>query len=105
MKLEGIDSHADAERVRDSYLMVPAGMVPPLPEGKYYHFQIIDLHVYTREQEYLGQITEILPTGSNDVYVVSHGGKELLIPALDEIITEVDVGNGIMTVDIPEGLR
>ena len=105
LKLEGINSRSEAESLRDSFLMVPEDMVPPLPEGEYYHFQIIDMQVYTQEREYLGQITQILSTGSNDVYVVSHDGQELLIPALDEVIKEVDVERGMMTVELPEGLR
>ena len=105
LKLEGIDERSQAESLRDSLLMVPEAMVPPLPEGEYYHYQIIDMGVYTREGEYLGQITQIVSTGSNDVYVVSHAGQELLIPALEDVIAEVDVERRRMTVDLPEGLR
>ena len=105
LKLEGINSRNEAEGLRDCFLTVSEDMTPPLPEGEYYHFQIIDMSVYTRKLEYLGQITQILPTGSNDVYVVSHEDEELLIPAVDEVIVEVDVAQGTMTVDLPDGLR
>ena len=105
LALEGIDTREQAERLRQSYLTVPEDEVPPLPEGQYYHFQIVDLRVYTQEGEYLGCISQILLTGSNDVYVVSEGGKEILIPALEDVIKEVDVKRGTMTVDLPDGLR
>ncbi len=108
LKLEGINSRNEAEGLRDCFLTVSEDMTPPLPEGEYYHFQIIDMSVYTRKLEYLGQITQILPTGSNDVYVVSVASdedEELLIPAVDEVIVEVDVAQGTMTVDLPDGLR
>jgi 16S rRNA processing protein RimM len=105
LKLEGINSRNEAEDLRDCFLTVSEDMTPPLPEGEYYHFQIIDMSVYTRKLEYLGQITQILPTGSNDVYVVSDEDEELLIPAVDEVIVEVDVAQGTMTVDLPDGLR
>ena len=105
LKLEGVENHKEAESLRGALLLVPEDMISPLPEGEYYHFQIIDLKVYSQEKEYLGLVTEILSTGSNDVYVVSEGGKELLIPAVDEVIKEVDVARGTMTVDLPEGLR
>ena len=105
LKLEGINSRSEAESLRGNLLMVPEGMVPPLAEGDYYHFQIVDMHVYTEEGEYLGQITQILSTGSNDVYVVSRGGEELLIPAVDEVIKEVDVEKAVMTVELPGGLK
>ena len=105
LKLEEINSRNEAESLRDGTLTVPEDMVPPLPEGDYYHFQLMDMRVYTLEREFLGQITQILSTGNNDVYVVALGGKELLIPALDDVIRELDVENGTMTVDLPEGLR
>ena len=105
LKLEGIDSRSEAQTLRGSHLTVPEAMVPPLPQGKYYHFQIIAMRVYTGEGEYLGQVAEILSTGSNDVYIVSNEGKDLLIPALEEVIVEVDVEKGMMTVDLPQGLR
>ena len=104
LKLEGIESRTEAESLRDSVLVVPEEMVLPPPEGEYYHFQIIDMRVYTRQQEYLGQITRIFSTGSNDVYVVSRDGRELLVPALHDVIVEVDVDGGTMTVELPEGL-
>lgn len=105
LKLEGIDNRGQAAALRESLLTVPEDMVPPPPEGQYYHFQIIDMRVHTREREYLGQVTQIISTGSNDVYVVSFEGKEILIPALDDVIKEMDVERGVMTVDLPEGLR
>ena len=105
LKLEGIDNRGQAEALRESLLTVPEEMVPPPPEGQYYHFQIIDMRVHTQEREYLGQVIQIISTGSNDVYVVSREGKEILIPALDDVIKEMDVERGVMTVDLPEGLR
>jgi 16S rRNA processing protein RimM len=105
LKLEGIDSRDDAESLRGCSLQVPEEMAPPLPKGQYYHFQIIDLCVYTRLGEYLGRVAEILSTGSNDVYIVDHEGRQLLIPALEGVIEEVDVVRGVMTVDLPDGLR
>ena len=105
VRLEGIDSREQAEALRHDYLMVPEDSVPSLPEGEFYHYQIIGISVYTGEREHLGQISEIIETGSNDVYVVTLCGEELLIPALDEVIREVDVKAGTMTVDLPDGIR
>ena len=105
LKLEDTNTRTDAESMRGHLLMVPEDMVPSLADGDYYHYQIIDLRVYSQQSEYLGQITQILSTGSNDVYVVSLDGRELLIPALYEVIKEVDVEMGTMTVDLPEGLK
>ena len=107
LKLEGLNTRDEAETLRDSLLTVPEEIVPPLPGGEYYHYQIIDMEVYTQEGGLLGLITDILSTGSNDVYVVSQQGqqgKEVLIPALDDVIVSVDVNRGRMTVKLPEGL-
>ncbi len=105
LKLEGIDSRTEAEGLRHMLLTVSEDMVRPLPDGEYYHFQIIDTEVFTREEEYLGRVTEIISTGSNDVYVVSHDGAELLIPALEDVILEVDLQKGTMIVELLPGLR
>ena len=105
LKLEGIESRTEAEGLRHTFLTVSEDMVGPLPEGEYYHFQIIDTRVFTSEGEYLGRVTEIISTGSNDVYVAAHDGTELLVPALEEVILKVDLQQGTMTVELPPGLR
>ena len=105
LKLEGVDSRSDAEVHRGKPLHVPFSALSPLPEGSYYHFQIIDMQVWTTGGEYLGVVGSILSTGSNDVYVVKDGDSELLVPALEEVVLEVDVEGRRMTVDLPEGLR
>ena len=105
LKLTDIDDRIGASRLRGAELTIKETMVPPLPEGQYYHFQIMDMQVRTREDECLGKITEILSPGSNDVYVVSNGEKEILVPAIDGVVVAVDVENNTMTVDLPEGLR
>ncbi len=105
VKLEGIDNRTEAEGLSNKSLTVPQERVPSLPQGEYYHFQIIGMGVHTVEGEYLGKIAEILSTGANDVYVVKGEGGQLLIPALDHVIKNVDVPKTSMVVDLPEGLR
>jgi 16S rRNA processing protein RimM len=63
------------------------------------------MRVFTEEGEYLGRVREILETGSNDVYVVSGESGEVLIPALADVIQEVQVSEGVMVVWLMEGLR
>ena len=55
LKLEGINSRNEAESLRDCFLTVSEDMAPPLPEGEYYHFQIIDMRVYTRKRSTWGR--------------------------------------------------
>ena len=105
LKLEGVDTRDHADAMRDKDLTIPIDQVPTLPEGEFYHFQLIGMRVFTVEGADLGSITKIMPTGSNDVYIVSHEDKEVLIPAVEGVVQEVDVDGSRMTVDLPEGLR
>ena len=105
VKLEGVDSLQEANQLRGLLVEVPEAAVPPTPEGEYYYFQLMDMAVYTVDGEYLGALTDILNTGANDVYVIRHGEKEVLVPAVEEVVVHVDVAAKRMTVDLPEGLR
>ena len=106
VKLDRIDDRSQAESIRGMLLAVPRDEAAPLPEGTYYHFQIVDLGVWTDAGEYLGEVKEVLSTGANDVYVVRDGGKkEVLIPALEDVVREIKPDEGKMVVHLPEGLR
>lgn len=104
LDLVGVDSRAHAESLRGKALEVTVSDVPPPPEGSYYYFQMLEMHVFTQEGDYLGEVVEILPTGSNDVYVVSNGKKETLVPALADVVVDVNLEAKRMTVSLPEGL-
>ena len=105
LKLEEVSSVEDAQALRQESIFISRDRVPLLPPGQYYHFQLLDMEVYTSDGEYLGRISQIMETGSNDVYVVSNGVKEVLIPALDDVIRDVDVESARMTVELLPGLR
>ena len=76
----------------------------PLPEGQYYHYQIIGLQVRTTQGELLGSITEILTGKSNDNYIVQGDQGEILIPAIEDVIKSVDLEQGCITIEAIEGL-
>jgi len=103
-QFEEIESREQAEEFGGKDLFVDKDRLPGLPAGEYYHFQLIGLLVETKEGKPLGCLKAILETGSNDVYVVDGGGEELLIPAIEEVVCEVDLPNGKLIVDLPEGL-
>ena len=105
LKFNGIDTLAGARGLLGGWMTVPRESAPTLPEGGYFHFQLLGLEVFTKEGERLGRVCEILETGSNDVYVVSNDGGELLLPALADVIREIDLAHGVMVVDLPDGLR
>jgi len=97
--------------LHNQYLYVRADDRPSLPLGEYYHHQLLGLNVFARDLEsapslqLLGQITEIISTGANDVYVITNdSGKELLIPALESTIVSIDINQGQMIVHLLPGL-
>ena len=105
LRLEGIRSLQGAEALRDKLLTVPSQESPPPLAGSYYHHQLLGIQVHTQEGEFLGRITDILTTGGNDVYVVSHDHGEILIPAIKSVIKQVNLDEGVAIVNLPEGLR
>ena len=76
----------------------------PLGEDEYYVYQIVGLDVWTGEGEHLGRVSEVLFTGANDVYVVQGEKGEILIPAVEDVVLEVDLASGRLTVELMEGL-
>jgi 16S rRNA processing protein RimM len=76
----------------------------PLPEGQYYHHQIIGLQVRTTRGEIIGTITDILAGKSNDNYIIQSQNGEILIPAIEDVIKSVDLNNGCIIIEAIEGL-
>ncbi|MEN6547993.1 MAG: ribosome maturation factor RimM [Armatimonadia bacterium] len=100
VRLEGVSDRTQAETLKGAELFVRETDLPELPEGQYYIHQILGLRVITTQGRELGPITEVLPTGANDVYVTPAG----LLPATDEVIKEVDLEAGTMIVDPLPGM-
>jgi 16S rRNA processing protein RimM len=101
LRLAGADDRGAAEKLRGEYLEVDASDVAPLPEGRYYHWQLIGIRVRNRDRE-LGVIDDILEYPANDVYVVRGPQGEVLVPALASVVTAVDLEHRTMTVDLPD---
>lgn len=95
---------SEAEESAGGHIMVSADEVPGLGKGRYYHFEIIDMEVYTTDGGYLGRISDILSTGSNDVYIVKGNDREYLIPAIYDVIKEVDTTAKRMVIELIDGL-
>jgi len=104
IKLDAIDSIEGAQQLRGQLLEIHHSQVYPLPEGQYYHFQLIGLEVWTTEGELVGSITEILPGESNDNYIVRGAKGEVLIPAIDDVVKSVDLDRGRVTIEAIKGL-
>lgn len=105
LKLAGCDDRNAAEELRDLLVNVAMEDALPLEEGDYWFHQILGLEVWTTEGEKLGVVREVLETGANDVYVVrDQSGREVLIPALKDVVLEIDLDAGRMLVELLEGL-
>ena len=105
LKLKDCNSIDEAEALRNTYLLVKREDLGELPEGVYYLADLIGLDVYTEEGELLGKVDDIYSTGANDIYVVKNEeGKEKLLPGIDEVIKNIDIEAGRITVNLLEGL-
>ncbi len=104
LSFEELPDRNDAEKACPSYLLVDKTDLPVLPEGSYYHFQLIGMAVCQKEI-LLGKIIAIDSRGGTDYYVVEQeNGKTFMIPAIKEFIHEIDVENQKMMVQLPQGL-
>ena len=104
ISFKGVTDRDRAEALIGAELFIPETELPELDEDTYYWFELIGIEVYNTQEDYLGRITSIFPTGSNDVYVVKNKTKELLIPALESVVIDIDLELKRMRVDLPEGL-
>lgn len=105
LKFKGIETKEEALKYKNVLLMIDESEVYPLPEGYYYHFQLKGLKVYAEEKGYIGELTEILETGANDVYVVvSEEYGEILLPAIESVIKDIDLKENKMCIKLLPGL-
>lgn len=104
LSFKGVMNRDQAETLVGSELFIPETDLPQLDENTYYWHDLIGIAVYTDAEEFLGRLESIIETGSNDVYVVKKDKKEILIPALESVVLEIDLENKRMHVDLPEGL-
>lgn len=104
LKLKGIDTPEAAAKLREQLVYVTVADAVKLPEGRVYLYQLIGLRVKTVAGEPLGEIADVLDTGANDVYVVRDGAREILLPAIPQVIKEIALERGEMIVQLLEGL-
>ncbi len=90
VKLGGVDERDAAEELRGMLVQVPFEEAVPLEEGEYYHFQLIGMDVETETGEWLGRVAEVIATGAHDVYVVRGPRGEVLLPAIEDVILELN---------------
>ncbi len=111
LALEGVTDRTQAESLIGCELLIPKSSLPEPEEGTYYWFDLIGLLVYTTNGRYLGRLESIIPTGSNDVYVVRpdaadiEGKNDVLVPAIESVVKEIDLERNLMRVDLPADLQ
>ncbi|HEU5381942.1 MAG TPA: ribosome maturation factor RimM [Ktedonobacteraceae bacterium] len=105
LKLVGIDDATTAEALRQQSLMLPLDQLAKLPPDSYYQHDILGLTVFTLSDSELGQIVDIVETGSNDVYTIKKpDGKQVMIPAIKEVVKQIDLIRRTMYIDPLPGL-
>ena len=104
VKLKGVDSEEAANKLRGFYIKVDRKSAVKLPKDTYFICDLIGLEVYDEKGLLIGTVKDVLQTGSNDVYVIESSGKDILIPALKDIVKKIDLENKKILVEMPEGL-
>jgi 16S rRNA processing protein RimM len=107
LRVEGCHDRTAAEALRGYLVQIPREEALPLEEGEFYEHQVLGLEVLTVSGDHLGEVVEIIYTGANDVYVVrptDANGPDILVPALEDVVLDIDPDAGRLVVELPEGL-
>ena len=106
LKFKGLDTMNDVEKYRRAKLLVTRENAVKLKEDEYFIADLIGLSVVSEEGEELGELTDVLQTGANDVYIISKKGEQdLLVPAIKECIKRINLEKYLMTIHLMKGLR
>lgn len=105
LTLRGVDTVEAADALRDQPLYVATEDAAPLPEGRYYVHQIVGLEVWTTAGERYGVVKDVLLRPANDVYVIQHARREVLAPAIADVVKAIDLAAGRMVIDVLPGME
>ena len=105
LKLKGIETVEEAEKLRNCYLKIDRKDAKKLPKDTYFIVDLLGLDVYTDEGKLIGKVDDIYNAGSSDIYVVKDElGKQILLPAIKDVLKEVDLENQKIIVHLIKGL-
>lgn len=105
IKFAGLNYRDQVEQFRKWLILIPTDQAIPLDEGEFFYYQLVGMSVETDEGEALGEVSEVIQTGANDVFVVAHPEKgELLIPDTEEVVKGIDSETRKITVHVIPGL-
>jgi 16S rRNA processing protein RimM len=105
LQLKGLNDRDEVDALRGYYVMVDLDHAVPLDEDEFYLYELIGLTVRTEDGVELGKIVEVMETGANDVYIInSPAYGQLLVPAHDQTLVEIDLENQYVIMDLPDGI-
>jgi len=104
LKLSGLNSIDQAEALRGAGILIKKDSLVKKDKDEFFWYELLGLDVYLTTGQYLGVLKEIFPTGSNDVYVVEGQGTEFLIPAIDQVVKEINIPRKTMVISPVKGL-
>jgi len=104
LKVEGVDSIAQAEKLLDAEVLTDEENLAPLEDDEFYWYEVIGMEVVTDTGENLGTVESIIPTGANDVLQVKRGRREYLLPNIPDVVLEIDRDAGRILVHLLPGL-
>jgi 16S rRNA processing protein RimM len=106
LKFFKVITRNDSELLRGAEVFIALDELPQLPAGEYYTHQLVGMAVQRENGELLGTLSDVLATGSNDVYVVQKPDEtELLLPVLTSVVRNIDPQARMITVVVPDGLE
>lgn len=103
MKLEELLSKDEAEELRGAEIFISKEALTR-KDDEFFWYELLGLKVYLDTGEYVGVLSNIISTLGNDIYVVKEGTKEILVPAVYEVIKNIDLENGTLCISALEGL-
>jgi len=105
LSLESVNTREEAELLRNTRVFLDMTDLPELKRDEYYYWQFIGLRVEDQQNRTLGTVKDILETGANDVYILeTPSGKEILIPAIKDVVKTVDLDQGLIQINLLPGL-
>lgn len=104
MKLKGVNTVEQVEDLQGASIFVDKRTLDRKNEGEFFWHEIIGLEVFLKTGSYVGEIKNILSTGSNDIYVVRNGESEVLVPAVHGVVEDIDLAGRKMVISDMEGL-
>ena len=104
LRISDINSIEQAENFKTAKIYMRKDSLIKTDEDEFFYYELLGLNVYLTTGQYLGAVKDVFPTGSNDVYVVEGQGKEFLIPAIHQVIKEINIAEKRMVISPLKGL-